>query len=61
MFLKIKKKMPLASFAKAKLAFGIFCLGTVASFDGGMTILIQRHYQSFRFGLFRQPDKETRA
>ena len=33
--------MPLASFAQAKLAVGIFCLGTLASFDGGMIILIQ--------------------
>ena len=30
-------------FAEAKLAVGIFCLGAVISFDGGMIILIQRH------------------
>ena len=34
--------MPLASFAKAKLAVGICCLDAAASFDDVMIILIQR-------------------
>ena len=34
--------MLLASFAQAKLAVSIFCLGVAASFDGGMIILVQR-------------------
>ena len=37
-----------ASFAWAKLAVGIFYLGTVASFDGGMIILIQHDVIIFR-------------
>ena len=32
----------MASFAQAKLAVAIFCLGAAASFDGGMNILMQR-------------------